>query len=217
MVDLGNRRYPGYDVMSKRNGPSWNEKTRRVIDERLATPAGPRFFTAEEYLTVESIADRIVPQSGRDDRIPVADLVDARLLSGTGDGFRHVGISQAGEAWRRALAALDAEAQRAHGAGFRHLSGPDQDKLLRRMQDGHLDDPAWGSMNPTTLFNQRVAKDIVFAYYAHPTSWSEIGWGGPASPRGYVRTGYDRRDPWEAAEVKDGDAATAIRKNRRVR
>jgi len=27
------------------------------------------------------------------------------------------------------------------------------------------------------------------AYYMQPTAWSEIGWGGPASPRGYVRHG----------------------------
>jgi hypothetical protein len=32
-----------------------------------------------------------------------------------------------------------------------------------------------------------------------------------------VRMDYDERDPWEAAEVKDGDVAAARRKNRRVR
>ena len=42
--------------------------------------------------------------------------------------------------------------------------------------------------------------DIGSAYYAHPTAWSEIGFGGPASPRGYVRMDENRRDPWEAVE-----------------
>ncbi|MGR3198830.1 MAG: gluconate 2-dehydrogenase subunit 3 family protein [Paracoccus sp. (in: a-proteobacteria)] len=210
-------RYPGYDVMSKRNGPSWNDKTRQVVDDRLATPRGPRFFSKTEYRTVESLADRIVPQPRRHDPIPVADLVDARLLAGGQDGFRHLGMPPPGKGWRRALAALDAEAQAAHGADFRHLSSPDRDGLLHRMHEGRLDHPAWQGMSSQLAFTQLVAKDIVFAYYAHPTAWSEIGWGGPASPRGYVRTGYDRRDPWEAAEVKDGDAAAAMRKNRRVR
>src|SRR5262252_10658338 len=54
------------------------------------------------------------------------------------------------------------------------------------------------------------------AYYMHPTAWSEIGWGGPASPRGYVRMDFDRRDPWEAAEAKPGREAEALRENRRV-
>ena len=57
-------------------------------------------------------------------------------------------------------------------------------------------------MSAKTFFKQRMAHDIVYAYYAHPTAWNEIGWGGPASPRGYVRMGYNERDPWEAAEVK---------------
>ena len=59
-------------------------------------------------------------------------------------------------------------------------------------------------MPSDAFFKMRMAHDIVLAYYAHPTAWSEIGWGGPASPRGYVRMDFDERDSWEAAEVKDG-------------
>jgi hypothetical protein len=59
-------------------------------------------------------------------------------------------------------------------------------------------------------------RDVLHAYYSHPTAWNEIGFGGPASPRGYVRMGYDRRDPWEAVEALDGDEARARRDNRHV-
>jgi hypothetical protein len=52
-------RYPGYDVLSKRNTPSWNRKTRAVIDERLATPREPRFLSAEGFVTCQAIANRI--------------------------------------------------------------------------------------------------------------------------------------------------------------
>jgi hypothetical protein len=58
--------------------------------------------------------------------------------------------------------------------------------------------------------------DVVQSYYAHPTAWNEIGWGGPASPRGYVRLQADRRDPWEAAEAEPGREAQAYRENLRV-
>jgi hypothetical protein len=39
-------RYPGYDVLAKRWTESWNETTRQVIDQRLAVPREPRFFSA---------------------------------------------------------------------------------------------------------------------------------------------------------------------------
>ncbi|CAH2600513.1 Gluconate 2-dehydrogenase subunit 3 family protein [Rhodovastum atsumiense] len=214
MPDPGSRdRYPGYDVLAKRNTPSWNARTREVIDQRLALPREPRFFTEAEYATVIAVADRIVPQPGDRPPIPVAALVDHRLFIDQGDGYRHAGMPRARDAWRQGLRALDAEAQQAHGRDFRCLHAAEQDALLRHMQDGTLQHLAWGGMPPQLFFRQHLGHDIALAYYAHPIAWNEIGWGGPASPRGYVRTGYDRRDPWEAAEVKDGDAAAARRKN----
>ncbi|HZC53738.1 MAG TPA: hypothetical protein VE441_14735, partial [Mycobacterium sp.] len=45
------------------------------------------------------------------------------------------------------------------------------------------------------------------AFYSHPWSWNEIGFGGPAYPRGYLNLGIDRREHWEVADrgqVADG-------------
>ena len=209
-------RYPGYDVLAKRRGPSWNEQTRRVIDARLAMPREPRFFTEHEFATVSAIAARIVPQ--RNDRapIPVAALIDAKLHADRSDGYRDAGMPRQREAWRQGLRAIDAEARQAFGGGFREIPAVDQDVLLTRMQQGELHDPVWGSIPPKTFFNRRMAHDIVDAYFAFPTAWNDIGWGGPAAPRGYVRLGFDERDPWEAAEVKHGDVAPARGKNQRV-
>ena len=75
------------------------------------------------------------------------------------------------------------------------------------MQQGELTGEAWGGMPCKLFFEHRVIPDITHAYYAHPTAWNEIGFGGPASPRGYVRMGLDRRDPWEAVEAKPGEEA----------
>lgn len=199
-------RFPGYDVLAKRNTPSWNEPTRRE----------PRFFTEQEYATVTALADRITPQPKDRPPIPVASLIDERLRLDQQDGFRAPTMPRHQEAWHLGLLALDAEARTAFGKAFRDLTAPRQDDLITRLQIGEMHDPAWEGMAPKTFFEQRVLRDIDFAYWSHPTAWSEIGWGGPASPRGYVRMGYDTRDPWEAAEVKDGDVAGAIRKNRHV-
>jgi Gluconate 2-dehydrogenase subunit 3 len=209
-------RFPGYDVLSKRLTPSWNEKTREVVTRRLALDPEPKFFTSDEFRTVRAIADRIVPQPTTRPPIPVAGLVDDKLHRHNEDGFREADMPREGEAWRRGLRALDDDAKQAFGARFSDLSAPNMDELLARMEKGLLKGAAWGGMPSGTFFKMRMARDIVHAYYAHPTAWSEVGWGGPASPRGYVRMDFNDRDPWEAAEVKDGDAASARRKNRRV-
>jgi hypothetical protein len=209
-------RFPGYDVLSKRHTPSWNQQTREVIDARLALSDQPKFLTEPELAMVAAVAARIVPQPKNRPPIPVAILVDHQLDRDQQDGFRQPRMPRLREAWRLGLRALAAEAQAAHQKPFTALSPSDQDTLLRAMQAGALQDPAWGDMPPATFFKARLSHDIVHAYYAHPTAWSEIGWGGPASPRGYVRMGFDERDPWEAAELHGDDVEAARRKNRNV-
>ncbi|HEX3483670.1 MAG TPA: gluconate 2-dehydrogenase subunit 3 family protein, partial [Micropepsaceae bacterium] len=122
-----------------------------------------------------------------------------------------------GEAWKRALDALDVEAQAAYATAFHNLGDAEADTLLHRMQAGELHDMAWGNVPPKLFFAKRVLMDICEAYYGHPTAWSEIGFGGPASPRGYVRMAANRRDPWEAKEVTSGEFQETARVNRNVR
>jgi len=50
---------------------------------------------------------------------------------------------------------------------------------------------------PADFFKQ-LLHDTVSAYYSHPLVWSDIGYGGPAYPRGYVRVEKGLTDPWEA-------------------
>ena len=211
-------RYPGYDVLDKRHTLSWNEQTRRVVDERLAVPREPRFFGEEEFATLSALCDRIVPQPQHRPPIPTAALIDDKMHRGDGHGYRNAKLPPMGEAWRRGLEALDEEARAAHGASFRELDAERQDELLRRAHQGELRGPAWDGMPSDLFFKARVLHDVTRAYYAHPTAWSMVGWGGPASPRGYVRMGFNRRDPWEAIELKDGDdPAEVYAENRRVR
>ena len=99
--------YPGYDVLAKRDTPSWNARTRAVVAERLATPTSPRFLTPVEYAAADALCRRIVPG---DPEVPLAALLDAKLLADDGDGTRDETMPYMREAWRRGLAALDAEA-----------------------------------------------------------------------------------------------------------
>lgn len=209
-------RYPGYDVMSKQWSESWNAITREVVQRRLAVPREPRFFNQAEWQTLGAVCDRIIPQPTQRPPVPLPAYVDAKIFEEHRDGYRFASLPDQGEAWQRGLAALDQEAQDAHGNRFHALAPTAQDALLHRMQQGELTSPAWGGMPCKVFFEHRVIADITHAYYAHPVAWNEIGFGGPASPRGYVRMQLDRRDPWEAAEAHPGEEAQALRDNRRV-
>jgi hypothetical protein len=209
-------RFPGYDVLSKRHSASWNDLTRRVLDQRLAMPREPSFFTEDEWPTLTAVCDRIVPQPKHRPPVPVAAMVDHKMAANLTDGYRNARLPKMQDAWRRGLAALDADARSRHGGRFHTISLAEQNAVLNLMQRGELSSQAWGDMPCKLFFSDRLVHDIVAAYYAHPTSWNEIGFGGPASPRGYVRMGFDRRDPWEAAEARPGHDDEVRWKNRHV-
>ncbi|MDR5780675.1 gluconate 2-dehydrogenase subunit 3 family protein [Caballeronia sp. LZ065] len=210
-------RYPGYDVTDKRETPSWDEVTRGVIGERLATPAGPRFLDAVEWRALTALCACIVPQDHEREPAPLPALIDAKLVRDAGDGYRDARLPMLRDAWRIGLAALDAESRARHELPFASIDAAWQRALLLDMQHGTLHSDAWRGMPPALFFAMRVLHDICGAYYSHPRAWSEIGFGGPANPRGYVRMVFDRRDPWEAVEAKPGTEARALKENRRVR
>ena len=147
-------RFPGYDVLTKRTSPSWNRKTREIINRRLALPREPRFFSEAAFALVGVIADRIVPQPKNRPPIPIAALVDDQLYQDKGDGFRHAGMPRQREAWRLGLHALNTEAQQTNGKHFEQLSVTEQNALLARMQRGELKGAVWGEMSAKTFFEK---------------------------------------------------------------
>lgn len=119
------------------------------------------------------------------------------------DGYRYEKLPSMQEAWRRGLRGIDEESRSRYGASFSQLTPDLQDSILRSVQKGEVTNDIWRDLPAKLFFKYRVLHDIVSAYYSHPAAWNEIGFGGPASPRGYVRLGFNRRDPWEAEEVSD--------------
>ncbi len=216
-AEITRERFPGYDVLAKRDTPSWDEPTRQVIDARLRTPLVPQFFTAIEWDVADALCRRIVALEDGAGGTPLVALLDAKLLADHGDGFRESDMPYMPEAWRAALAALDAEARaRRPGHGFAQLAGDAQDELLTQMQRGGLDNDRWAAIDAKKFFERRVLVDVPALYYGHPAGWNAIGFGGPASPRGYVRLDGNRRDPWDAAEGRPGHEQEARRLNRHV-
>ncbi len=55
---------------------------------------------------------------------------------------------------------------------------------------------------PVERFWMLLVQDCVEAYYSHPFAWDEIGFGGPAYPRGYMRLERGEAEPWEVEEQR---------------
>ena len=210
-------RFPGYDVLAKRGTPSWNRATREAVDRRLAVPLDPRCLTPERFAVADALCRRILPQPEGCPAIPLAALLDAKLLADASDGTRTADMPYNRDAWFRALDALDASARARHGdRSFAALEPGAQDALIGAMQAGGLDEPEWSDLPPAKTFSRVVLPDVSALYYSHPAAWSDIGFGGPAAPRGYLRLEGGLRDPWEAAEATPGHEAQARRENLRV-
>jgi hypothetical protein len=89
---------------------------------------------------------------------------------------------------------------------FRSLPEVQQDAVLRIIHAGEVAGGVWARLPARCFFTAVLLKEVVGEYYAHPAAWSEVGFGGPASPRGYVRLGVNQRDPWEAREPGDPES-----------
>ena len=193
--------YSGYDVLDKRDTQSWNEQTRAVVRRRLEEVPRRRFLSEEEWLLLEAIAARLMPQPDRAAPVPITPWIDQKLAEDRRPGYRYADLPPMRDAWRQGLAGIAKEARARHAAVFVDLEPLAQDALLREVQRGAVDRRLWGDLSAARFFSELLLKEVVAVYYSHPAAWSEIGFGGPASPRGYVRLGFNERDPWEAKEA----------------
>jgi hypothetical protein len=203
--------YSDWDVL--REFDHWDEKTQRVVRDRLDNVPAITFFTEDEACVLQAVADRLIPQDDRppDMRIPIVPFIDQMLAREDTDGFREPDMPWDQQAWRLGLAGIDEASRAGHGGRrFWDLDEREQDEVLTAVQNGEALGDSWERL-PAKKFFTQLLQQIATVYYAHPTAWSEIGWGGPASPRGYIRTGLGRRDPWEPRERGTAPSVDIVR------
>ena len=193
--------YPGYDVLDKWESVSFDDITRGVIRRRLAGPPERRFFTEVEFALLEAVSARLAPTPERGPQPFIAGWIDAELYEGRDEGYRQDPMPFAKEAWRTGLALLAQEAQAQYGRPFENQDEATQTAFLKRVQKGEVDKARWAKLDAESFFGDVLLKTVVGVYYAYPQAQSEMGFGGPASPRGYVRIGLNEHDPWEAREA----------------
>jgi hypothetical protein len=200
-------RYPDYNVLDEIR--HWDETTRRVVLDRVDNVPAIRFFTEPEARTLGAFCDVVMAQD-REPKIPVLNMVDAKLFAGELDGFRYADLPDDRETWRRVAVGLDAAA-RQHGAGDFAGAAPEvQRTVILAFSEGKLHGEVWDELPPARAWSV-VTRAVLSEFYSHPWAWNEIGVGGPADPRGYARFGVGQREGWEGAPAFQVDPVSDVR------
>jgi hypothetical protein len=194
-------RYPAADSLGQR--AHWDEATRQVVLDRVHNIPEFRYFDAAQRATLEALCARVVPQDHRppDRRVPIAPWIDDRCARRVVDGFRFEDMPSNEVAWARGLEGLDQSAQARFARRFANLEGSRQDEILRAVSRGEAPGEVWERLPPQRWWVHVALRQITGTYYAHPYAWDEIGFGGPAYPRGYASLNFGLPEPWEAPEV----------------
>ena len=179
-------RYVDFDVMEHRR--HWDDVTRELLVRRVHDVPPCRFFDEREQRTIGAFLDVVLAQDG-EPRIPVLNMVDAKLAAGKLDGYRYEDMPEDPETWRCVARHLD---------GFADEAPERQKEIVGAFAAGELD---WEDLNVTRAWSV-VMRAALSEFYSHPWAFNEIGFRGPAYPRGYMRrnmgpTGVEPDEPRE--------------------
>jgi hypothetical protein len=191
-------RFPGFDVLNE--APHWDAVTAAAVTRRTGPYAGPQFFTETEQACAAALLDQLTGQCDEPAGVPVAEMVDARLAAGETDGWRYADLPEDGQAWRDTLGYLDKDAHARCGTAFADAPGQEQRAMVQAVQDGDQ----WHGL-PAARVWSLWTRYACTAFYSHPQAWSEMGFPGPAYPRGYKNAGVGKREPFEVADTRPAE------------
>jgi Gluconate 2-dehydrogenase subunit 3 len=196
-------RYPDFDVFDAVDG--WDAATRRTIQERMDVHGRAfEFFSAQELPTLRAFSDVVLAQD-EDPRVPVCEMVDEKLAAGRLDGYQYADMPDDRNTWHLVIRGLDEVAQGLHGARFADLALDQQEQMVGDFAEGKLSSGVWQGLNQKRAWSVCM-RMLLSAFYSHPWAWNEIGFGGPAYPRGFMRFGTTGiREPFERRGATDED------------
>jgi hypothetical protein len=187
-------RYPGFDAAAQHG--HWDGITTAMVLDRRSAPREFRFFTSTERQVLVPLCDRLLDL--RDDaRIPIATMIDARLADGQTEGWRYADMPEDGRAWRGSLERLHSDAHDRFGLDFPVCPEDGQNELIESVR--LVGDGNWHGMVGGHVWRLWMGYACA-AFYAYPDVWNEIGFPGPAYPRGYKNMGVNRREPFEVPD-----------------
>lgn len=198
-------RYPDFDVLSAAD--TWDKATTSVVMARLAKPSPLRFFTATEEPTLRAFCDTVMAQD-EEPRVPVAEFVDDKLASGHLDGFQYDDMPDDRDTWRLVLTGLDHSATiRFDAKSFADAVPEAREAIVDDLATAQLMGGPWERLNVSRAWSVCM-RAILAGFYSHPWAWNEIGFGGPAYPRGFMRLGpLSTTEPFERHGATSEDPA----------
>ena len=191
----GRGRFPGFDVLTQVD--HWDDVTAGAVLARLSFPTGLSFFTPQEVAVAAPLLDLLLAQDS-EPRVPVLELIDQRLALDETDGWHYDRLPQDGDAWRQTLTFLDADARARFGRAFADLGRAAQATLVQTVQDAAGDWHGLPAAHVWSLWTRYACT----AFYSHPAAWAEIGFPGPAYPRGYKNAGVGTLEPFEVPDAR---------------
>ena len=78
------------------------------------------------------------------------------------------------------------------------------ERVMEAFADGTVHGRVWDELPPSLAWKV-VTRGALSAFYSHPWAWNEIGFGGPAYPRGFARLAAGQRESWEGAPAFERD------------
>ncbi len=194
--------YAGFSTLSQ--SPFWEEATRTLVMKRVNEPVPRRFFSKAQWRFWEVVFEHLLPQTDRipERRILLLPPLDTRLLENRTGGYRFETMPPDRDVYTDiGIRAINSVAQEHFGGDFLDLSYVQRDKTLEAIHDEKVSGEIWKGM-AVDRFWSLITGDAIDAYYAHPWAWDEIGFGGPAYPRAYIRLERGEPEPWEVEEQR---------------
>ncbi|MEI3607188.1 gluconate 2-dehydrogenase subunit 3 family protein [Pseudogracilibacillus sp. SE30717A] len=190
--------YPTFNVMDEKE--YWDSHTQEIVGNRLDKKLTPdlKFFTIDEVDTLYSLCSILLDDQRRPILTFIVHHFDNILQANIGESQRKANVPKQPLLIREGMELLNQVCHKKYNFTFKALNKEVKKKVVKGLMEGVFPLQDGKKSIPSLDFIHKIFYEATAAYYSHPTVWSEIGYAGPAYPRGYVRTELGLTDPWEA-------------------
>lgn len=185
-----------FDVLSQTK--EWDKETQDVVTSRTSNDVPPLTLRQHELDTLTSICSILLGDDRSDILAFVISHIDTKMRIGIGESERNINMPPFQLLVHKGIQAWNTFCSSKHGHEFAAMDSQIQLDFITSLIVSPVPFQVANYEIQSKDFLDRIHTEAVSAYFSHPTIWSEIGYAGPAYPRGYVRIERGLTDPWEA-------------------